>query len=165
MDRNPNLYIPKLPSEEVDPGCIVCSMAAIMGFHIGTWRVWVIIDQNKSEYNTSVSIFHGSYFGISKEQEEQLNAEGISLTDKELKTILSLYQSRRFKEFSKSAPAFRFNDSSISFLRIRSSTEIVYLAAENFNFYRRNRIRLNSFQLKCLWWTRGLKYILQRMQH
>lgn len=164
MTRNPNLYIPRLTFEEVNPGYVVGLLAFYMGFHIGVFRVWIIIDQERGEYNTAVSIHGGGNLGISEENARKFNADGIALTDKELKTILQLLSSKRFRTFTQSAPPYKYHDAGESILFIRSSTNKVCFSAESFNFFSRDKLCHTVFQWKCLWWTRNLKHIFKRLQ-
>lgn len=146
------------------PGYIHCVMENVLGWGRGSWIVQVVIDQEKREYNTSVHISSPERHGIKETGAEKLEAEGIVLSRKELRTILRLFKSRRFKHFLAIRHSGMCYDAGWISLKIFNTDEKVTLHSERFDFFMRDRLPTSRFQFGALWWTRGLKHIYGRMR-
>lgn len=145
-------------------GYLHCIMEDVLGWGLGVWRIQITIDLNKNEYNTKVCISFPENHGLSKIGAEHLKTQGIELTDKELRTIIRLFRSRRYKKFLKNHHSGRYFDAGWLQLRLFDTDDIVILHSERFDFFKRNRLPRNRFQIGALWWTRGLRHIYERMR-
>ena len=96
---------------------------------------------------------------------EKLTSDGIDLTDRELRTIIRLFRSRRFKRFLKKKRRGEIiNDANCCMLMIFDANDRVCLYTELFDFITRERLPRNRFHRGAWWWTRGLRHIYERMR-
>ena len=139
-------------------------MERVLGWGRGAWEVQVVIDLKKREYNTDVRISYPERHGLSKTGEEILEAEGIELTEKELRTIIRLFRSKHYRHFLANNYPEMCEDAGWIRLNIFNTDNKVILRSERFDFFKRNRLPRNRFQRGAWWWTRGLRHIYERMR-
>lgn len=163
MKRNPSLPLPESWREPPQPGFLYCCMDNVLGWGQGCWRVQVIIDYWKQEYNTRVSI-NGSYRRqIPETKVKELENEGLELTQKELNTILKLYKSWRFQYFISHYFTEQWEDVGRTHLEMFTVADKICLHSERFDFFQKDHLPNNQFRLGAWYWTRGLKNIYKRI--